>query len=224
MLAGSSGSLTIVCVWDPRQVCTPGSWHRVALVADVEDPDAAEALRVDRAGGALAAAVDAAAGLLDRHEEQVAVDRHVTLAARAHEGAAQGRVGRVGDVVELEAVEVAHDRRVAGEGEVGVHEPEVARRLRRRAPRAGRCRAARCCCSPRTRGGSPARDPRAGRPRRRTPSPAGARRPGRSPRQLVARTGSDGADATCGYPPAQVARMPRAREARREIDLRCRTT
>ena len=25
MLAGSSGSVTIVCVCDPRQVCTPGS-------------------------------------------------------------------------------------------------------------------------------------------------------------------------------------------------------
>ena len=34
---------------------------------------------------ALRAAVEAAARLLDRHEEQVAVDRHVALAARAHD-------------------------------------------------------------------------------------------------------------------------------------------
>ena len=113
MLSGSSGSVTIVCVCEPRQVCTPGSCTGLLDVADVEDADAAEALRVDRAGRALGAAVDAAARLFDRHEEQVAVDRHVTLAARAHERRAQGRRGGIGDVVDLEAVEVADDGVVA---------------------------------------------------------------------------------------------------------------
>ncbi len=139
MLSGSSGSVTSVCVCEPRQVCTPGQLHRVADVADVEDAHAAEALEVHGAGGTLSAAVDAAARLFDRHEEQVAVDRHVTLTARTHERRAQGRRCGIRDVVDLEAVEVADDGVVTAEREVGVDEPEVAgSRVERRDARQAR--------------------------------------------------------------------------------------
>ncbi len=56
---------------------------RLLEVGDVEDADAAEPLRARRARHAPRAAVEAAARLLDRHEEQVAVDRDVALAAGA---------------------------------------------------------------------------------------------------------------------------------------------
>ena len=65
------------------------------------------------AGNALHAAVDAAARLLDRHEQQVAVDRHVALTAGAHDRRQQSRPARVLDVVGVEAVEVAHEEVVA---------------------------------------------------------------------------------------------------------------
>ena len=97
-----------------------GDLHRVGDVADVEDPHALE----PRADGRVGAAVDPGAGLLDRHEQQVAVDRHVALAAGAHHVGDVGRVGRVGDVVDVEAVEVADEGVVAAEGEVGATMPE----------------------------------------------------------------------------------------------------
>ena len=100
--------------------------HGVVDVADVEDAHAAEAIGVHRTGSALGAAVDPAARLLDRHEEQVAVHRHVTLAAGAHERRPQRRSRGIRDVVDLEAVEVADDGVVTGERQVGVHEAEVA--------------------------------------------------------------------------------------------------
>ena len=114
-----------------------GQLHGVVEVADVEDPHAAEAVGTDGRvrGEALRATVDPSPGLLHGHEQQVAVHRRVALPARAHERRTQRRVGRVGDVVDLEAVEAADDRVVTGEGEVGVDEPEVAgRRVERRHP------------------------------------------------------------------------------------------
>ena len=68
---------------------------RLPDVGDVEDAHAAEALRADGRLDALRAAVEAAARLLDRHEQQVAVDRHVTLAARADDRREQRRLLRV---------------------------------------------------------------------------------------------------------------------------------
>src|SRR5687768_16592609 len=50
-------------------------------IGDVEDPHAAEPLGAHRRLHALQTAVEAAAGLLRRHEQQVAPDRHVALAA-----------------------------------------------------------------------------------------------------------------------------------------------
>ena len=61
-------------------------------------------------GDALDAAVDAAARLLDRHEQQVAVNRDVALAARADDRGHQLRPARVLDVVDVEAVEVADEQ------------------------------------------------------------------------------------------------------------------
>ena len=82
-------------------------------------------------GHALRAAVDAAAGLLDRHEQQVAVDRDVALAAGADDRRQQARALRALDVVGIEAVEVADHHVRAAEREVGVGEVEAAGARRR---------------------------------------------------------------------------------------------
>ena len=98
---------------------------RSGEVRDVEDADAAEALRVDGAGRTLRTAIDPPARLLDRHEEQVLVDGHLALPARADDRRHDLRVGRIGDVVDLEAVEVSDEGVVALEGEIGVDEREA---------------------------------------------------------------------------------------------------
>src|SRR5207302_65221 len=63
----------------------------ITNVTDVEDADAAETLGADRLLNALDAAVDPAADLLNGHEQQIAVDRHVALPARADDGGQQAR-------------------------------------------------------------------------------------------------------------------------------------
>ena len=80
---------------------------------------------------ALRAAIDAAARLFDRHEQQVAVDRDVALAAGADDRREQARALRALDVVGVEAVEVAHHHVRAAEREVGVGEVQSARARRR---------------------------------------------------------------------------------------------
>ena len=103
---------------------------RHAHVADVEDADAAETLLADRLGDPLQAAVEPAAGLLDRHDQQVADHRDVALTAGAdHRGDERGRGGDL-DAVGVEAVVAADEDLVAGEGEVGVPEVEEAAPLR----------------------------------------------------------------------------------------------
>ena len=121
---------------------------RIADVGDVEDAHAAEAVLADRLGHALHAAVDAAAGLLDRHEQQVAVDRDVALAAGADDRRQQARALRAFDVVGVEAMEVAHDHVRAAEGEIGIGEVEAARARRRRRVRRVGLRAGGCWGAP----------------------------------------------------------------------------
>jgi hypothetical protein len=84
-----------------------------AAVLDVEDAKAAEAFRAHLLRHPLQAAVDAAAGLLDRHDQEVAHDGHVALAARAHDRALQRGRAVGAQPVEVEAVVVADRERVA---------------------------------------------------------------------------------------------------------------
>ncbi len=103
-----------------------GDLFRMIDVRDVEDAHAAESLLAHRVQHAPAAAVDAAARLLDGEEEQVSIECRVALSARADERAAQPRVVRVRDVPDLKSVESALDDDVPLEGEVAVQEAEVA--------------------------------------------------------------------------------------------------
>ena len=132
-----------------------GDLPRLPHVADVEDPHR----RGNRSAltgclDALRSAVDAAARLLDRHDQQVAVDGHVALAARADDRRDEPRLARVLDVIGVEPVEVTDEEVLPLEREIGVGEVQRRsaaaaasrgwRRLRERpAPaRAGWCRAA----------------------------------------------------------------------------------
>ena len=102
---------TSVCVCDPRQVCTAATCRGLRGIADVEDADAAKPLGAHRRLDALRAAVDPASRLLHRHEQQVAVHRHIALSAGTHDRGNQPRPARVLDVVGVEPVVVADERR-----------------------------------------------------------------------------------------------------------------
>ena len=113
-------------------------------VGDVENANAAESLGADRRLNTLGAAIDSAARLFDRHEQQVAVDRDVALPARTHDRGEQPRPPRILDVIGVEAVEVAEEHVRAAEGEIGVREIETApaATCRRARSRRGRRRVA----------------------------------------------------------------------------------
>ena len=99
-------------------------------VRQVEDAHPAEALHADAVLHPLGAAVEASAGFLRGHEQQVAVDGHVALAAGTHDRDVQLDVAGVGDVVDLEAVVVALEEVIPLECEVRVGETRpLARRL-----------------------------------------------------------------------------------------------
>src|SRR3546814_2013093 len=96
---------------------------RTRRIADVEDAQAPEPLWARILGYTPKAAIDPAAGLLDRHDEDVAGDRHVPLSARADDRADQA--GLVPPTaVEVEAVIIAEREQVAGKGHVGIGEIE----------------------------------------------------------------------------------------------------
>ena len=73
-----------------------------------------------RQRNALRAAIDACAGGFHRHEEEMAVDRYVSLSAGAHHRSRELGLGGIRDVVEVQAVIVADEDVVAAEGQVGV--------------------------------------------------------------------------------------------------------
>src|SRR5262245_31326210 len=97
----------------------------LADIGDVEDADAAEPFGTDWRCHSLGAAIDTAACLLDRHDEQVAVNRDVALTAGAHHRRNQTRLPGVLDVVAVETVEVSHDEVITLERQVGVREAET---------------------------------------------------------------------------------------------------
>src|SRR5437879_12332291 len=93
---------------------------RLAEIADVENADAAEQFGADLVLNTLRAAVDAAARLLDRHQQQVAAHRHVALPAGPHRRREQIPLPGDLDAVAVAAVEVAQEASRAAEREVGV--------------------------------------------------------------------------------------------------------
>ena len=107
----SFGSTTSVCVCEPRHVCTAAICFGFLRSRDVEDADAAEPLGADRRLDALGAAVDPAARLFHRHEQQVPVHRNVPLPPGAHDRREEPRLSRILDLERVEAVEIAEERR-----------------------------------------------------------------------------------------------------------------
>ena len=79
----------------------------MSLMSKMRTPRKRSALTVSV--DALRAAVDPSARLLDRHEQQVPVDRDVALSAGTHDRGEQLRLLRRLDVVDVEAVEVADE-------------------------------------------------------------------------------------------------------------------
>ncbi len=102
---------------------------RTSQIADVEDAYAAEPVNADVLADALQSAVNAPTGLLDRHDQQIADDRHVTLPARADDGAVQLGDALVVELVDIETVIAAGDHLVVREGHVGIRETQQRRAL-----------------------------------------------------------------------------------------------
>ena len=112
--------------------------NRVGAVGDVEDAQAPEAVRLGSRPHALAPAVDAPVVGLHRHQQQVADDGDVALAARTDDGGDQLRLGRcLAQAIEVEAVIVADGQQVAREGHVRVGEAEEGRATAELAGRRG---------------------------------------------------------------------------------------
>ena len=113
----------------------------IANVGDVKDAHAAEALLAHRLDHALRAAIDAAARLFDGHEQQVAMDRDVALAAGADDRCQQPRALRAFNVVGVEPVEVAHHHvRRCARSELAKSSPPSPRRGPHSARKAGPAR------------------------------------------------------------------------------------
>ena len=93
-------------------------------VADVEDPDAAEAFGARILGNPLEAAVDPPARFFHRHDEQVADDRHVALAARADDGTQQVGYAVLPQPVHIEAVITPGHENVAGKCHIRIGKTE----------------------------------------------------------------------------------------------------
>src|SRR5688572_2782674 len=101
--------------------------YRPSGIREVEDADASEALGCSLDGRALEPAVDAAARLLDRHDQEVADDRDVALAAGANDRRQKLRRLTAGQAIDVEAVIAAGDHDVALKGHIRVRERQQRR-------------------------------------------------------------------------------------------------
>src|SRR5687767_10633500 len=97
-----------------------GYLFRLSDISDVEDTDATETLAADVRLNTLGAAVKPATRLLDRHEQQVAANRHVALAAGAHDGRELPWLPRGLDIVDIEPMEIADEDLTLAECEIGI--------------------------------------------------------------------------------------------------------
>src|SRR3954462_13198688 len=84
-----------------------GDVLRVRDVADVEDANSAQSQLAHRVLHTLGSAVDASAEILTRDDQQISIDRHVTLRGRAEVRGFERRLPRIRDVPDLVAVEAA---------------------------------------------------------------------------------------------------------------------
>src|SRR5688572_17425449 len=97
---------------------------RLFQVADIEDADAAETLLAYGSFNALCAAVHTSSRLLHRHEQQIAVNRDIALAAGTYDGRqVPGLVGFL-NAIGIEAVEIADEETIPAECQVGIREVE----------------------------------------------------------------------------------------------------
>ena len=74
---------------------------------------------------ALYAAIEASVGHLDRHEHQILVYGNIALAAGADDRGQQRGIGGIGNVIDVDAVEISLEKVVALKCEVGVGEGQL---------------------------------------------------------------------------------------------------
>src|ERR1051325_6026755 len=95
-------------------------------IGNVEDANAVEALGAHGVRHTLRPTIHATVSVLHGHEEQIAVDRRITLAAGTHDGRAHLGRSAIADVDDLDAVPATLEHEVAAKGEIGIPVFDVA--------------------------------------------------------------------------------------------------
>ncbi len=93
---------------------------RIAEIADVEYANASKSFRTDRRRNTLRTTVNASASLLDRHEEQIPMDRYIALSAGTHNGCDHSSIGRIFNRISREPAEIPHKQIVAAECDIRI--------------------------------------------------------------------------------------------------------
>src|ERR1700690_3306597 len=73
----------------------------------------------------LGTAIQTSIGHFNGHEEEVLVNRDITLAAGADQRGEESGVGGIGDVVDIDAVEISLEEVIALESKIGIGESEL---------------------------------------------------------------------------------------------------
>src|SRR5450755_1789082 len=97
-----------------------GDLFRMIDVGDIPDAYAIHPVLAGTGGHTLGATIDAVTTAFGGDEQEVAIDRRITLPRRAEHGLPQHRLPRIGDVPDREPTEVPLKDIVAAERQVGV--------------------------------------------------------------------------------------------------------
>ena len=97
-----------------------GNLHWHGHISDIEYPDTPKTFITDGIRHALQSTIQTTPRLLDRHDQQVAINGHIALPTGTDDGAQQLRRQRVVQTVEVVSMVVAGHRDVAGKRQIGV--------------------------------------------------------------------------------------------------------
>src|SRR2546430_17497415 len=91
---------------------------RITEITDIENADSAKTFGAGHWSNSLRPAIDTPARLLDRHEKQIPIDRHITLPTRANHRSNYSRVRRLFDRICRKPGEVPHEEVVVAEYDI----------------------------------------------------------------------------------------------------------
>src|SRR5205823_12278331 len=107
-----------------------GKLLRITEITDIENTDSAKTFGAGHRSNSLRPAIDTPARLLDRHEKQIPIDRHITLSTRADHRSNYSRVRLLVDRICRKPGEVPHEEVVVAECDIGLRDINPGIRLR----------------------------------------------------------------------------------------------